>query len=286
MNNILRKPKWIRIKVSNNNTVTKVRSKLRQHHLHTVCEEASCPNLNECFTSGTATFIIMGNICTRRCPFCDISHGRPKPLDSNEPINLANTIAAMRLKYAVITSVDRDDLRDGGAGHFVACINEIRKISLSTQIEILVPDFRGRMDTALEIFQHGLPNVFNHNVETVPRLYKSVRPGANYNWSLKLIKNFKSIYPQITTKSGLMLGLGEEFDEVLEVMENLRFYDCEMITLGQYLQPTKGHLPVKRYISPTEFDKLAKLGYKMGFKNIASGPLVRSSYHAEQQYEK
>jgi len=284
VNNILRKPKWIRIKVSNNNSVTKVRSKLRQHHLHTVCEEASCPNLNECFTNGTATFIVMGNICTRRCPFCDISHGRPKPLDSNEPINLANTITAMKLKYAVITSVDRDDLRDGGASHFVACINEIRAISASTQIEILVPDFRGRMDVALKIFQQGLPNVFNHNVETVPRLYKSVRPGADYNWSLKLIENFKAMYPQITTKSGLMLGLGEEIDEVLEVMENLRSHNCEMITLGQYLQPTKEHLPVKRYILPTEFDELAKLGYKMGFKNIASGPLVRSSYHAEQQF--
>jgi len=284
VNNILRKPKWIRIKVSNNKAVTKIRNKLRQHHLHTVCEEASCPNLNECFTSGTATFIIMGNICTRRCPFCDVSHGRPKPLDTNEPINLANTIAAMQLKYAVITSVDRDDLRDGGAGHFVACINEIRAISASTKIEILVPDFRGRMETALEIFQHGLPNVFNHNVETVPRLYKSVRPGANYSWSLKLIENFKEIYPQITTKSGLMLGLGEEIDEVLEVMENLRSHNCEMLTLGQYLQPTKDHLPVERYILPTEFDELAKLGNKMGFKNIASGPLVRSSYHADRQF--
>jgi len=284
MNNILRKPKWIRIKVSNSNLVTKIRSKLRQHHLHTVCEEASCPNLNECFAGGTATFIIMGNICTRRCPFCDVSHGRPEPLDVNEPMNLAKTVAAMQLKYAVITSVDRDDLRDGGAGHFVACINEVRTLSSTTKIEILVPDFRGRMDAALEIFQQGLPDVFNHNVETVPRLYKSVRPGADYNWSLKLIENFKAIYPQITTKSGLMLGLGEEIDEVLTVMENLRSHNCEMLTIGQYLQPTSEHLPVQRYVLPTEFDELAELGYKMGFKNIASGPLVRSSYHADQQF--
>ncbi len=284
MNNILRKPKWIRIKVSNSNLVTKIRSKLRQHHLHTVCEEASCPNLNECFAGGTATFIIMGNICTRRCPFCDVSHGRPEPLDVNEPMNLAKTVAAMQLKYAVITSVDRDDLRDGGAGHFVACINEVRTLSSTTKIEILVPDFRGRMDAALEIFQQGLPDVFNHNVETVPRLYKSVRPGADYNWSLKLIENFKAIYPQITTKSGLMLGLGEEIAEVLTVMENLRSHNCEMLTIGQYLQPTSEHLPVQRYVLPTEFDELAELGYKMGFKNIASGPLVRSSYHADQQF--
>ena len=279
----IRKPKWIRIKVSNNAAITKVRSKLRQHNLHTVCEEASCPNLNECFASGTATFIIMGNICTRRCPFCDISHGRPKPLDADEPVNLASTVAAMQLKYAVITSVDRDDLRDGGAGHFVACSDAIRKLSPNTQIEILVPDFRGRMDVALNIFQQSLPDVFNHNMETVPHLYKSVRPGADYNWSLELLKRFKSMYPQIITKSGLMLGLGEKLDEVLAVMQDLRSHDCEMLTLGQYLQPTKQHLSVQRYVLPTEFDELAKAGYKMGFKSVASGPLVRSSYHAEQQ---
>jgi len=285
MNNTLRKPEWIRIKVSNSNAVTKVRSKLRQHHLHTVCEEASCPNLNECFTSGTATFIIMGNICTRRCPFCNVSHGRPEPLDVNEPLNLAKTVATMQLKYAVITSVDRDDLRDGGAEHFINCINAVRTLSPATKIEILAPDFRGRMDVALEIFQQGLPDVFNHNVETVPRLYKSVRPGADYSWSLRLIASFKAKYPQIITKSGLMLGLGEEIAEVLTVMENLHSHNCEMLTVGQYLQPTREHLPVQRYVLPTEFAKLAELGYKMGFKNIASGPLVRSSYHAEQQME-
>ncbi|MDM8559475.1 lipoyl synthase [Candidatus Parabeggiatoa sp. HSG14] len=279
----LRKPDWIRIKVPNGGTVNNLKAKLRKHHLHTVCEEASCPNLNECFSGGTATFIIMGDICTRRCPFCDVAHGRPAPLDINEPLNLAKTITAMQLKYVVITSVDRDDLRDGGAAHFVACIQAVREMSLQTQIEILVPDFRGRMDVALEIFHRALPDVFNHNLETVPRLYKQVRPGANYEWSLQLLKRFKTEHPLVFTKSGLMLGLGEEIEEVLQVMRDLRACDCDLLTLGQYLQPTRHHLPVQRYVSPSEFDKLAILGYEMGFRNIASGPLVRSSYHADKQ---
>jgi lipoic acid synthetase len=279
----LRKPDWIRIKVPSGGIVGKLKSKLREHHLHTVCEEASCPNLNECFSEGTATFIIMGNICTRRCPFCDVAHGYPAPLDINEPLNLAKTIAAMQLTYVVITSVDRDDLRDGGAGHFVACIQAVREMSPQTRIEILVPDFRGRMDVALKKFHQTLPEIFNHNLETISRLYKQVRPGANYEWSLQLLKRFKTEYPVIPTKSGLMLGLGEEIEEVLQVMRDLRAYDCDMLTLGQYLQPNRHHLPVQRYVSPSEFDKLAEQGHEMGFKNVASGPLVRSSYHADKQ---
>ncbi|HEC85902.1 MAG TPA: lipoyl synthase [Thioploca sp.] len=278
----LRKPDWIRIKIPSSNAVSSLKAKLRKHHLHTVCEEASCPNLNECFSGGTATFIIMGDICTRRCPFCDVAHGYPAPLDTDEPLNLAKTIATMQLKYAVITSVDRDDLRDGGAGHFVACIQAVREISPRTGIEILVPDFRGRMEIALKILHQAPPDVFNHNLETVPRLYKPVRPGADYEWSLQLLKRFKAEHPQVPTKSGLMLGLGEEIDEVLQVMSDLRAYDCDMLTLGQYLQPSRHHLPVQRYVSPKEFDKLATLGRDMGFKSIASGPLVRSSYHADK----
>ncbi len=278
----LRKPDWIRIKIPSSNAVRSLKAKLRKHHLHTVCEEASCPNLNECFSGGTATFIIMGDICTRRCPFCDVAHGYPAPLDTDEPLNLAKTIATMQLKYAVITSVDRDDLRDGGAGHFVACIQAVREISPQTSIEILVPDFRGRMEIALKILHQAPPDVFNHNLETVPRLYKPVRPGADYEWSLQLLKRFKAEHPQVPTKSGLMLGLGEEIDEVLQVMSDLRAYDCDMLTLGQYLQPSRHHLPVQRYVSPKEFDKLATLGRDMGFKSIASGPLVRSSYHADK----
>ena len=279
----LRKPDWIRIKIPTGKAIGHLKTTLRKHHLHTVCEEAACPNLNECFSGGTATFMIMGELCTRRCPFCDVAHGRPAPLDSDEPLNLAKTIAAMQLKYVVITSVDRDDLRDGGAGHFVACIQAVRELSPKTQLEILVPDFRGRMEIALEIFHQAPPNVFNHNLETVPRLYKQARPGADYKWSLQLLKRFKAEHPQVPTKSGLMLGLGEKLEEVLEVMQDLRTHGCEMLTLGQYLQPSEHHLPVERYVTPLEFEQLADSGYKMGFKNVASGPMVRSSYHADMQ---
>jgi len=279
----LRKPDWIRIKVPSNSAVTDLKRKLRQHQLHTVCEEASCPNLNECFSGGTATFMIMGDICTRRCPFCDVAHGRPAPLDAEEPQNLAQTIQAMQLNYVVITSVDRDDLRDGGAGHFVDCIQAIRAAAPHTKIEVLVPDFRGRMDKALDTFHAASPDVFNHNLETVPRLYKQARPGADYQWSLQLLKQFKAAHPNVPTKSGLMLGLGEELPEVLAVMEDLRAHDCEMLTLGQYLQPSRHHLAVQRYVSPDEFKHLKTQGEAMGFSNVASAPLVRSSYHADQQ---
>jgi lipoic acid synthetase len=279
----LRKPKWIRMKIPTGNTVNRLKDKLRENNLHTVCEEAACPNLNECFTGGTATFMIMGDVCTRRCPFCDVAHGRPAPLDAEEPDNLAKTIADMKLNYVVITSVDRDDLRDGGAAHFVACIEAIREQSANTKIEILVPDFRGRMDVALDIFHKAPPDVLNHNLETVPRLYKQARPGADYKWSLDLLRRFKAEHSDVPTKSGLMLGLGEELDEVLEVMEDLRAHDCEMLTLGQYLQPSPHHLAVQRYVTPDEFEQLRIEGEKMGFKNVASGPMVRSSYHADQQ---
>jgi lipoic acid synthetase len=279
----LRKPKWIRMKVPTGDTVNRLKDKLRENNLHTVCEEAACPNLNECFSGGTATFMIMGDICTRRCPFCDVAHGRPEPLDTEEPDNLAKTIADMKLNYVVITSVDRDDLRDGGSAHFVACIQTIREQSANTKIEILVPDFRGRMDVALDIFHQAPPDVLNHNLETVPRLYKQARPGADYKWSLQLLKRFKAEHPDVPTKSGLMLGLGEEIDEVLEVMKDLRAHDCEMLTLGQYLQPSPHHLAVQRYVTPEEFEQLRIEGEKMGFKNVASGPMVRSSYHADQQ---
>jgi lipoic acid synthetase len=279
----LRKPKWIRMKIPTGNTVNRLKDKLRENNLHTVCEEAACPNLNECFSGGTATFMIMGDVCTRRCPFCDVAHGRPAPLDAEEPDNLAKTIADMKLNYVVITSVDRDDLRDGGAAHFVACIEAIREQSANTKIEILVPDFRGRMDVALDIFHKAPPDVLNHNLETVPRLYKQARPGADYKWSLDLLRRFKAEHSDVPTKSGLMLGLGEELDEVLEVMEDLRAHDCEMLTLGQYLQPSPHHLAVQRYVTPDEFEQLRIEGEKMGFKNVASGPMVRSSYHADQQ---
>lgn len=279
----LRKPSWIRAKSPAHPAVKQLKSVLREHKLHTVCEEANCPNLGECFTGGTATFMIMGDICTRRCPFCDVGHGRPNPLDQDEPVNLANTIKDMNLKYVVITSVDRDDLRDGGASHFVNCINETRKLMPSIQIEILVPDFRGRMDVALELMKVAPPNVFNHNLETVPRLYKMARPGSDYQWSLDLIKSFKAMHPEVLTKSGLMLGLGEEIEEVKVVMQDLLDHGCEMLTLGQYLQPSLHHLPVIRYVTPEEFDELKEIGLAMGFKNVASGPMVRSSYHADQQ---
>ncbi len=279
----LRKPDWIRIKVPSGSAVKDLKSVLREHNLYTVCEEATCPNLNECFSSGTATFMIMGDICTRRCPFCDVAHGRPEPLDPQEPTNLANTVADMRLKYVVVTSVDRDDLRDGGAAHFVDCIQAIRERSPQTRVEILVPDFRGRLEKALACFQDGQPDVFNHNLETVPRLYKQARPGADYQWSLNLIKAFKAQHPDVLTKSGLMLGLGETLEEVEVVMQDLRAHDCDMLTLGQYLQPSGHHLPLQRYVTPAEFDALADKARAMGFQNVASGPLVRSSYHADKQ---
>ncbi|MDH3688922.1 MAG: lipoyl synthase [Gammaproteobacteria bacterium] len=279
----LPKPDWIRVRLPTNGNIKRLKDTLRRHNLHTVCEEASCPNLPECFGRGTATFMIMGDICTRRCPFCDVAHGRPNPLDQNEPRNLAQTIHAMGLRYVVITSVDRDDLRDGGAQHFVQCISEVRRLNKQTQIEILVPDFRGRMEVALEILAKSPPDVFNHNLETVPRLYRQARPGSDYQWSLNLLKLFKPKHPGIPTKSGLMLGLGEELDEVKQVMEDLRQHDCEMLTLGQYLQPSVHHLPVARYVTPTEFSELRDAGYEMGFSHVASGPLVRSSYHADLQ---
>ena len=278
-----RKPEWIRAKAPSNPEVTRLKSLLRENNLHTVCEEAACPNLGECFTHGTATFLIMGNICTRRCPFCDIAHGKPDPLDQNEPNHLAKTIASMKLKHVVVTSVDRDDLRDGGSAHFTQCIAEIRQQSPNTQIEVLVPDFRGRMEVALEELKKSPPDIFNHNLESIPRLYKAVRPGSDYQWSLNLIKNFQDMHPNVPTKSGLMLGLGESIEEVHQVMQDLRDHGCRMLTLGQYLQPSREHLPLDRFVRPEEFDALAVVGKKMGFKHIASGPLVRSSYHADKQ---
>lgn len=278
-----RKPHWIRAKSPASPEVARLKKVLRDNRLHTVCEEASCPNLGECFGHGTATFMIMGDICTRRCPFCDVSHGRPDPLDADEPRNLASTIAAMGLRYVVITSVDRDDLRDGGAAHFVECIQAVREQTPDTKIEILVPDFRGRMERALEIMEQAPPDVFNHNLETIPRLYKQARPGSDYQWSLTLLKEFKARHPAVPTKSGLMLGLGEELEEVEAVMRDLRAHDCNMLTLGQYLQPSLHHLPVERFVHPDEFDQLGKSGNRMGFTHVASGPMVRSSYHADLQ---
>ncbi|MCL4118922.1 UNVERIFIED_CONTAM: hypothetical protein GTU68_034673 [Idotea baltica] len=279
----IKKPDWIRIKIPASSEIDRIKKLLRGHKLHSVCEEASCPNLSECFSGGTATFMVMGDICTRRCPFCDVGHGRPNPLDSNEPKNLAVAIADLKLKYVVITSVDRDDLRDGGAQHFADCLREIRQLSPYVQLETLVPDYRGRMDVALDITATEPPDVFNHNLETVPRLYKASRPGADFNWSLMLLKRFKEKVPTIPTKSGLMLGLGETDSEVLDVMKEMRNHQVDMLTLGQYLQPSKSHLPVQRFVHPDTFSWFAEEGYKMGFKNIASGPLVRSSYHADKQ---
>jgi lipoic acid synthetase len=282
----LRKPDWIRIKIGNAEETARfneIKDTLRSHKLHTVCEEASCPNIHECFGKGTATFMIMGDICTRRCPFCDVGHGRPDPLNQDEPRDLAETIAAMRLKYVVITSVDRDDLRDGGAQHFVDCIQETRKVSPNTTIEVLVPDFRGRMDIALKIFSEATPDVMNHNMETVPRLYKQARPGSDYKHSLMLLKNFKAAHPDVRTKSGLMVGLGETDEEILEVMRDMREHDVDMLTIGQYLQPSGGHLPVLRYVHPDVFKMYETEALKMGFKNAACGPMVRSSYWADRQ---
>lgn len=279
----LPKPDWIRIRAANSKAVSHLKKMLREHRLHTVCEEASCPNLNECFGHGTATFMIMGDKCTRRCTFCDVAHGRPEPLDTEEPMNLAKVIHAMQLRYVVITSVDRDDLKDGGASHFAACIQAIRSLNPEIKIEILVPDFRGRMGVALDNLSAALPDVFNHNVETVRRLYKAVRPGSDYAWSLQLIQKFKSRFPHIPTKSGLMLGLGETDEEVKTVLRDMRAHDCDMLTLGQYLQPSRYHAPVLRFVTPQVFDELGEYAKTLEFKNVASGPLVRSSYHADLQ---
>ncbi len=279
----MRKPSWIRAKSHASPNVQRIKKLLRDMQLHSVCEEASCPNLGECFSKGTATFMIMGDICTRRCPFCDVAHGRPKPLDRNEPQHLAAAIQKLTLRYVVITSVDRDDLRDGGAGHFAECIAQIREHSPQTQIEVLVPDFRNKMERALACFAGHAPDVFNHNLETVPRLYRAARPGAIYEWSLDLLEAFKQTHPDVPTKSGLMLGIGEESGEIEQVMQDLREHGVDMLTLGQYLQPSKHHLPVKRFVHPDEFERLAEVGYAMGFSHVASGPMVRSSYHADLQ---
>jgi len=280
----LKKPDWIRVKAGSPSTrFYEIKDILRENKLVTVCEEASCPNIGECFGKGTATFMIMGDKCTRRCPFCDVGHGRPDPLDVNEPQNLAKTIAALKLSYVVITSVDRDDLRDGGAGHFVECIRRTRELSPSTRIEILTPDFRGRMDRALEILKAAPPDVMNHNLETVPRLYKEARPGSDYAYSLSLLKRFKEMHPDIPTKSGIMVGLGETDEEILQVMRDLRAHDVDMLTIGQYLMPSGDHLPVRRYVHPDTFRMFEDEAYKMGFAHAAVGAMVRSSYHADQQ---
>ncbi|BEI39974.1 lipoyl synthase [Polynucleobacter sp. HIN8] len=283
----LKKPDWIRVKAaSSSSRFTEIKQILRENQLVTVCEEASCPNIGECFGKGTATFMIMGDKCTRRCPFCDVGHGRPDPLDLQEPINLAKTIAALKLSYVVITSVDRDDLRDGGAQHFVDCIRRTKELSPSTRIEVLVPDFRGRLEKALDIFAsdpQGLPDVMNHNLETVPRLYKQARPGSDYAHSLKLLMDFKARFPQIPTKSGLMVGLGETDEEILEVMQDMRAHHIDMLTIGQYLAPSNHHLPVLRYVHPDTFKDFEQRAYAMGFSHAAVGAMVRSSYHADQQ---
>ncbi len=280
---VLRKPDWIRAKAPIGSSVARIKRLLRDSQLTTVCEEAMCPNLGECFNRGTATFMILGDVCTRRCPFCDVAHGRPKPADPDEPRHLADAVMSLGLRYVVITSVDRDDLRDGGAGHFAACLRAIRTANPSVSLEILVPDFRGRESVALDQFADGLPDVFNHNLETVPRLYRHVRPGADYAGSLRLLQIFKARYPGIPTKSGIMLGLGETREEVLDVMRDLRKQGCDMLTIGQYLQPTRDHLPLVRYWTPTEFDELRVMGEALGFLNVASGAMVRSSYHADGQ---
>ena len=277
------KPDWLRIRISSSPEVDRIKSVLRENRLSTVCEEASCPNLHECFSGGTATFMIMGDICTRRCPFCDVGHGKPNPLDPEEPVNLAQAIAEMRLNYVVITSVDRDDLRDGGAQHFADCIRESRALSPDLRVEILVPDFRGRMEPALDILTLEKPDVFNHNMETIPRLYRQARPGANYAWSLKLLKEYKARNPDVLSKSGLMVGLGETRDELMATLDDLRSHDVDMLTVGQYLQPSREHLPVDRFVHPDEFQEYADYAESIGFTHVASGPLVRSSYHADKQ---
>jgi lipoyl synthase len=281
---LLRKPSWIRVRIPSGNAVQKLKSKLRENRLVTVCEDASCPNIHECFSHGTATFMILGEVCTRRCSFCDVAHGRPKPPDASEPQNLARTVADMGMRYVVITSVDRDDLRDGGAQHFADCIRETRALNPKIKIEILTPDFRGkgRMDRALEILATNPPDVFNHNLETVPELYPNVRPGADYQWSLDLLKKFKAQHPDVPTKSGIMLGLGETKAQVLDALRDLRAHNVDMITIGQYLQPTPHHHPVMHYWTPEDFKEFEVLGMTMGFTHVASGPMVRSSYHADR----
>ena len=280
----LKKPDWIRVKAASPSTrFYEIKSILREHKLHSVCEEASCPNIGECFGKGTATFMIMGDKCTRRCPFCDVGHGRPDPLDANEPLNLAKTIAALKLQYVVITSVDRDDLRDGGAAHFVECIQRTRELSPATRIEILTPDFRGRMDRALEILMAAPPDVMNHNLETTPRLYKEARPGSDYQYSLNLLKRFKQFAPHVPTKSGVMVGLGETDEEILQVMRDMREHQIDMLTIGQYLAPSGHHLPVRRYVHPDTFKMFEAQAAKMGFTHAAVGAMVRSSYHADEQ---
>jgi len=280
----LRKPPWIRVRLPSGNAVGDLKAKLRDRSLVTVCEEASCPNIHECFSKGTATFMVLGEICTRRCSFCDVAHGRPKPPDASEPDQLAASVREMGLKYVVITSVDRDDLRDGGAAHFAECITKVRDASPGIRVEILVPDFRGkgRMERALTLLSQAPPDVFNHNIETVEALYRNVRPGADYQWSLSLLARFKELHPNIPTKSGIMLGLGEEHSQVIKTLEDLRRFDVDLVTIGQYLQPTAHHHPVMRYWTPEEFDELADQAYALGFTHVASGPLVRSSYHADQ----
>ena len=281
---VLKKPEWIRVKAGSPTTrFYEIKDVLRANKLVTVCEEASCPNIGECFGKGTATFMIMGDKCTRRCPFCDVGHGRPDPLDADEPLNLAKTIAQLKLKYVVITSVDRDDLRDGGAGHFAECIRQVRELSPGTQIEVLVPDFRGRDDRALEILKAAPPDVMNHNLETAPRLYKEARPGSDYQFSLNLLKKFKALFPHVPTKSGIMVGLGETDEEILEVMRDMRAHGINMLTIGQYLAPSGHHLPVRRYVHPDTFKMFEAEAYKMGFTHAAVGAMVRSSYHADQQ---
>ena len=280
----LKKPPWIRVKAASDATrFNEVKSILRSQKLHTVCEEASCPNIGECFGKGTATFMILGDVCTRRCPFCDVGHGRPLPPDSEEPQLLAQTIAALRLRYVVITSVDRDDLRDGGAAHFAACVKAVRELSPATEIEILVPDFRGRLQIALDILSAAPPDVFNHNLETVPRLYQAVRPGADYDNSLELLREFKTRNPGIRTKSGLMVGVGESDEEIFEVMHDLRAQGVDMLTIGQYLAPSAHHLPVLRYVPPETFERYSAEAKGMGYAHAACGPMVRSSYHADLQ---
>ena len=278
------KPDWIRVRVKSPGEVQRIKGLLREQKLHTVCEEASCPNLAECFGGGTATFMIMGDICTRRCPFCDVAHGRPNALDADEPRHLAETVANLKLKYVVVTSVDRDDLKDGGAQHFVDCITEVRKLNPTTKMEILVPDFRGRMDIALRLISECPPDVFNHNIETVPRLYKAIRPGSDYQHSLTLLKRFKQERPDIATKCGLMVGIGETEEEVMALLDDLKAHDVDLVTIGQYLQPSKTHAPVDRFVHPDEFARYAEYGRRLGFRNIASGPMVRSSYHADLQF--
>lgn len=280
-----KKPDWLRVRMPISPEIDRIKRVLRKHNLSSVCEEAQCPNLGECFSGGTATFMIMGDICTRRCPFCDVAHGRPNALSENEPRELAEAIVEMNLKYVVVTSVDRDDLKDGGAQHFTDCIREMRERSKGLYIEVLVPDFRGRMQVALDILEQTPPDVFNHNMESVPSLYKRIRPGADYQWSLDLLQQYKQRCPDVVTKSGLMLGLGETKEEIIQVMKDLRAHDVDMLTIGQYLQPSRDHLPVERFVPPAEFDELGRIGEELGFMSVASGPLVRSSYHAEKQVD-